>query len=333
MNLTTRASPNTCDQSTFYKLGLFLLLISYSHHLPDPSFSFVMEVVLPDGVPNQSRIKRKPPPRLDVTARYPPPDPNDPFAPLSVLRSRSSALLGFSSSQDNLSPISPPGYRASFQLYPAAPLNLDDLITFQSRCDFELHGELATPPRSPVAEAHYRRRSQSVMGQYNAHQYSVTLPKSAHKESLSREAGSDSSGTDVEGVDSTRPTSPTQNQRIGAHGRISHFFTPRKKPSQMSINSSVSIASSNSKTPTKLSLTRRPSLLRLRSPLQSTPRIPLLPAPIRVPSTPAKNTLDGRVGTVRRNHFSPGVIPKAIMGITLNLRSLIAGNFHLLAVL
>ncbi|KAM6504291.1 hypothetical protein JOM56_001234 [Amanita muscaria] len=39
------------------------------------------------------RVRRKPPPILDlsVTERYPPPDPSDPFAPLWVLRSRTSS--------------------------------------------------------------------------------------------------------------------------------------------------------------------------------------------------------------------------------------------------
>lgn len=35
-----------------------------------------------------TRIKRKPPPAFPYSHRYPPPDPTDPFAPLSVLRSR-----------------------------------------------------------------------------------------------------------------------------------------------------------------------------------------------------------------------------------------------------
>ncbi|KAJ3504153.1 hypothetical protein NLJ89_g8084 [Agrocybe chaxingu] len=34
------------------------------------------------------RIKRKPPPTIDISERYPSPDPQDPFAPLWVLRNR-----------------------------------------------------------------------------------------------------------------------------------------------------------------------------------------------------------------------------------------------------
>ncbi|KAH9055199.1 hypothetical protein EDB87DRAFT_1347873 [Lactarius vividus] len=46
--------------------------------------------------PNQDsgahRIKRKPPPPFPYSARYPEPDPTDPFAPLSVLRDRTATL-------------------------------------------------------------------------------------------------------------------------------------------------------------------------------------------------------------------------------------------------
>jgi len=45
------------------------------------------------------RIRRKPPPTLDISERYPSPDPLDPFAPLWVLRNRTSSGL---STQDVL---------------------------------------------------------------------------------------------------------------------------------------------------------------------------------------------------------------------------------------
>ncbi|KAK0205037.1 hypothetical protein DFS33DRAFT_1382934 [Desarmillaria ectypa] len=44
--------------------------------------------------PKALRIKRKPVPSIDMIERYPPPDPADPFASLTVLRSRSSTLFG-----------------------------------------------------------------------------------------------------------------------------------------------------------------------------------------------------------------------------------------------
>jgi hypothetical protein len=37
---------------------------------------------------SSTRIKRKPAPEFPYSSRYPPPDPSDPFAPLSVLRAR-----------------------------------------------------------------------------------------------------------------------------------------------------------------------------------------------------------------------------------------------------
>lgn len=81
------------------------------------------------------RIKRKPAPSLHWSEKYPPPDPTDPFAPLWVLRNRSSALLASPS---------------SFTLYPDIQPNVD----------------IVTPMVSPASakrsrESHYRRRSQS----------------------------------------------------------------------------------------------------------------------------------------------------------------------------
>ena len=45
----------------------------------------------PPGTHHQ--IKRKPPPPLDVSGRYPSPDPSDPFAPLWALRNRTTSGL------------------------------------------------------------------------------------------------------------------------------------------------------------------------------------------------------------------------------------------------
>ncbi|KIK80947.1 hypothetical protein PAXRUDRAFT_833211 [Paxillus rubicundulus Ve08.2h10] len=41
----------------------------------------------------QPRVRRKPAPSLELDARYPNPDPDDPFVPLSVLRSRTASTL------------------------------------------------------------------------------------------------------------------------------------------------------------------------------------------------------------------------------------------------
>src|SRR6266511_517421 len=40
------------------------------------------------------KVKRKPPPTISVSEKYPSPDPSDPFAPLWVLRNRTSSALG-----------------------------------------------------------------------------------------------------------------------------------------------------------------------------------------------------------------------------------------------
>ncbi|KAL0575493.1 hypothetical protein V5O48_006478 [Marasmius crinis-equi] len=231
-----------------------------------------MEVASHDVQPTRPRVKRKPPPSIDLEERYPPPDPDDPFAPLSALRSRSSALFGVSTPvHDNLSPLTVPGCRASFQLFPAAPLD------FGLGRDLGLREDVSASPKSPVkpaGEGHYKRRSQS-MGP-NAHRYPIRLHEAPSQvPGLFPDVSSDSSGTDVdcESVYDTRqsPTTPTRN-------KIPRIFAPRKKASQLSINSSVSVASSSSKTRIKpsLSLSSSSSLFPQTSPLQSpcSPRAP-----------------------------------------------------------
>jgi len=94
--------------------------------------------------PIQHRIKRKPPPTLDISERYPSPDPSDPFAPLWVLRNRTSSGL---SSQEVLDSRT----RSSY-LYPTttAQVSLNTSIS---------------PIRSPSQTAkigHYHTYSQST---------------------------------------------------------------------------------------------------------------------------------------------------------------------------
>ncbi|KAG5647377.1 hypothetical protein DXG03_000445 [Asterophora parasitica] len=82
------------------------------------------------------KVKRKPPPPID--ARYPSPDPQDPFAPLWVLRSRSSnSKLAISASVHSLQ------HKPSYEIYPTF---LDD----------------PSPVLSEECHGHYRRRSQST---------------------------------------------------------------------------------------------------------------------------------------------------------------------------
>lgn len=52
-----------------------------------------MSVSTSDSSIDQPRVRRKPAPNLELEARYPTPDPGDPFAPLSVLRSRTASTL------------------------------------------------------------------------------------------------------------------------------------------------------------------------------------------------------------------------------------------------
>ncbi|PPQ64609.1 hypothetical protein CVT26_002007 [Gymnopilus dilepis] len=54
------------------------------------SSSFALDSRSP---PSAFRIPRKPPPVIDISERYPSPDPADPFAPLSVLRKRTTSSL------------------------------------------------------------------------------------------------------------------------------------------------------------------------------------------------------------------------------------------------
>ena len=52
-----------------------------------------MSVSTSDSSLNHARVRRKPAPSLELETRYPTPDPDDPFAPLSVLRSRTASTL------------------------------------------------------------------------------------------------------------------------------------------------------------------------------------------------------------------------------------------------
>lgn len=52
-----------------------------------------MSVSTTDSSLNHPRVRRKPAPNPELEARYPTPDPDDPFAPLSVLRSRTASTL------------------------------------------------------------------------------------------------------------------------------------------------------------------------------------------------------------------------------------------------
>ncbi|SJL09923.1 uncharacterized protein ARMOST_13304 [Armillaria ostoyae] len=109
-----------------------------------------MALVLPSTAtvpPKAPRVKRKPVPSIDVTERYPPPDPADPFASLTVLRSRSSTLFGPKENVDR--------EQASYSYRVRRPSSSPGRTTSK---------DVVQPAFRPVARSgsHYRRRSLSL---------------------------------------------------------------------------------------------------------------------------------------------------------------------------
>ncbi|KAK0194051.1 hypothetical protein F5146DRAFT_1183493 [Armillaria mellea] len=109
-----------------------------------------MALVLPSTAtvpPRAPRVKRKPVPSIDVTERYPPPDPADPFASLTVLRSRSSTLFGPKEHVDR--------EQASYSYRVRRPSSSPGRTTSK---------DALQPVSRPVARSgsHYRRRSLST---------------------------------------------------------------------------------------------------------------------------------------------------------------------------
>jgi len=108
----------------------------------------------------RSMVRRKPAPSIVLDARYPCPDPDDPFAPLSVLRTRTASTLGLltftgdSTSQlptlpyTGGSPFPPDPYQASPPASPdrdvtASPdTKLEFLTTFSTRSNFDISQNL-----------------------------------------------------------------------------------------------------------------------------------------------------------------------------------------------
>ncbi|KDQ24732.1 hypothetical protein PLEOSDRAFT_1113921 [Pleurotus ostreatus PC15] len=189
------------------------------------------------STPRQPRIKRKPAPSIDLNERYPAPDPCDPFAPLSVLRSKSSGTPLQCNSQDSFHP---PvlGIYSTAEHFGARPSN-------------------ATPAR----EGHYRTRSQSVTAFHTAssspydfwHQQSFILepdilPATPQPPSLVQD---DSSGTESE----------LEYLPVHYRGRISQFIAPRRQTDRPQTADTV---------PTRL--TKVPSLSPLNQPPSPTKR-------------------------------------------------------------
>lgn len=145
----------------------------------------VLTNVLPTS---QSRIRRKPAPSLELDARYPRPDPDDPFAPLSVLRSRTASTLGAvgptpltfrGTSTSHLPTLSYTGGRYPPDIYQAY-LNSPPTTVVSPSSE---QSWIKPPPSSPVdsADPHsrvspQRRRSQSAVSRNEARSSPRTSP-------------------------------------------------------------------------------------------------------------------------------------------------------------
>lgn len=154
----------------------------------------VLTNVLPT---TQSRIRRKPAPSLELDARYPRPDPDDPFAPLSVLRSRTASTLGAvdptpltfrGTSTSHLPTLPYTGGRYPPDIYQAY-LNPQPTSAvssgFEQPWDKPVGGSQWLPPSSPVDFADLlpgvspqRRRSQSAVSRNEARMVSAS-PRSS----------------------------------------------------------------------------------------------------------------------------------------------------------
>jgi len=73
----------------FVTLYLSVMVVTVSSSYSSPDFKAHLE----HSTSGSYRIPRKPPPAIDISERYPSPDPADPFAPLWVLRNRTSSNL------------------------------------------------------------------------------------------------------------------------------------------------------------------------------------------------------------------------------------------------
>lgn len=112
----------------------------------------------------RSMVRRKPAPSIVLDARYPCPDPDDPFAPLSVLRTRTASTLGLltftgdSTSQlptlpyTGGGPFPPDPYQATPPASPdvtASPnQKLEFLTTFSTRSSIDISQNLHEPTES-----------------------------------------------------------------------------------------------------------------------------------------------------------------------------------------
>ena len=173
----------------------------------------------------ESRIKRKPPPFLDLSfaERYPPPDPHDPFAPLWVLRNRtSSAHLIHPQSIYSLS--LDRRRQSAFSLQHASPnWSEDDMRGIMSDSEHSY-------ARHSLRQSRTRQRSQSMALLSGAGARAFEFP-SIHP-GLSQEplAGPNErsySNTDAERPDRTQALH-IASDTAPAQKKLRQFLTPKK---------------------------------------------------------------------------------------------------------
>ncbi|KAF8071747.1 hypothetical protein FPV67DRAFT_894675 [Lyophyllum atratum] len=160
-------------------------------------------------------IKRKPAPSID--ARYPIPDPDDPFAPLWVLRSRSSnGALALSPAPDTHALKTLRGRKPSYDLYPSF---LDD-------------------PPAVLKEIHYRRRSQSTPPAHVAQgQVTVAFPTVQSNPYIYGNTPSlltdDTCSTDVDPAPATVTTKPVVPPWPSTPIRLARLLMPKRTRSSL----------------------------------------------------------------------------------------------------
>ena len=185
---------------------------------------------LPVQQPQAPRIKRKPPPSIDLEVRYPSPDPGDPFAPLWVLRNRcSNPSLSLIPSNDNLQSLN---RKASYDLYPSI---LPFTVTRGK--DFDVPVEVLSNDKG----SHYRRRSHSTpLTQlvpsltFPSIQSSPLIfsrserPALTQVPSLLTDNTSDSGSTNITGTDTEAMSTPSIASTESTPGRIARFLLPKR---------------------------------------------------------------------------------------------------------
>ena len=187
---------------------------------------------LPAQQPQAPRIKRKPPPSIDLEVRYPSPDPSDPFAPLWVLRNRSSnPSLSLIPSNDNLQSLN---RKASYDLYPT-------ILPFTvSHKNFDVPVEVLSNDKG----SHSRRRSYSTPLtqlvpplKFPSIQSSPLIFSRSERThipsvpSLLTDNTSDSGSTNITGTDIEAMSTPVKSSIASAestHGKLVRLLLPKR---------------------------------------------------------------------------------------------------------